>query len=448
MSAGDFAGPLPPHSTDAEQAVLGSLLIDPDGALTLGDLLAPDDFYHPRHRSIFTAMLALVRDGQPTDFVTVPDELERRGVLADIGGLSYLATLLSVVPTSVHLLHYAEIVQRTALMRRLIRAAGQIAQIGYEDEGDPDAAIARAHDAISRVGSTGRQGGLRKLDTFLDQFWETDAVGGVEGKHAAVQSGYLDLDRLLGGMQRTDLIILAARPAMGKTSLAMNIARTVAVCAGETVGMFSIEMSGLQLAQRFLSMEADVDSTRLREGRVASEELRRLSGASKVLQTAPLYLDDTRTLTVTELRARALRFHATNPLGLLIVDYLQLLTSGQRGQNRVEEVSAISRTLKALAGEINAPLLALSQLSRAVEQRQPHIPKLADLRESGGIEQDADVVLMLYREDMYDRESERRGVVEVHVAKHRNGPTGVVSLLFHERSTRFANLGVPDERRE
>jgi replicative DNA helicase len=325
-------------------------------------------------------------------------------------------------------------------MRRLIGAAGRIAAIAYADSADVPLALERAEQelfAVTQVRATREFVHIRDL---LAEYLESIQLG-VSGETArpGVPTGFIDLDRLLGGMQRSDLVILAARPSLGKTALALNMARNAGVRFNLTTAIFSVEMSRLQVAQRFLCTESGVDSARVREGRINDGEIRRLTEALETLSAAPIYVDDTPSIGINELRAKARRLHSEHPLDLLIVDYLQLV-GGANPQNRVQEMSEVSRSLKALARELDIPVLALSQLSRAVESRSPHIPMLSDLRDSGSIEQDADVVLFIYREDVYDRETERKGITDLYVAKHRNGPTGMVSLLFQEQSTRFVDL--------
>lgn len=439
--------PLPPHNTEAEESVLGSLMIDPEGIETVANFLPPGDFYHPRNRDVYGAMMRLFERRQPTDFVMVCDELERSDQLEAVGGASYVSRLLTVVPTSIHVEHYARVVQRTAVMRRLIGAAGRIAAIGYEDEPDVRSALERAEQELFRVTQLKVGRDFQHIREVLAEYLEQIqfAAGDQVAATAGIQTGFIDLDRLLGGFQRSDLIILAARPSLGKTALALNIARNTAVRFNLTAAIFSVEMSRSQIAQRFLSTESGVDSTRIREGRLSETDLRHLGEAFDLLSAAPIYIDDTPGIGIGELRSKARRLHAEHPLDLIIVDYLQLV-GGSVPENRVQEISEVSRSLKALARELNVPVLALSQLSRAVESRSPHIPMLSDLRDSGSIEQDSDVVIFIYREDVYDRDSERKGITDLYIAKHRNGPTGMVSLSFMERSTRFENFADPNRR--
>jgi len=432
--------PLPPHNTEAEESVLGSLLIDPEAIEAVASFVHTADFYHPRNRDIYTAMLHLSERRQPTDFVMVCDELDRAGLLDAVGGMTYVSRLLTIVPTSIHVEHYARVVERTAVMRRLIAAAGRIAAIGYEDQADMSSALGRAEQELFGVTQVRAARDFEHIRDVLAEYLEGIQLGaGDQAVRPGVPSGFIDLDRILGGFQPSDLLVLAARPSLGKTALAMNIARNAGVRFNLTTAIFSVEMSRYQIAQRFLATEAGVDSARIREGRLGETEIRRLSEALEVLSAAPIYIDDTPSIGVNELRAKARRLHAEHPLDLVIVDYLQLVGGGVP-QNRVQEISEVSRSLKGLARELNLPVLALSQLSRAVESRSPHIPMLSDLRDSGSIEQDSDVVIFIYREDVYDRDSERKGITDLYISKHRNGPTGMVSLLFMERSTKFVDL--------
>lgn len=436
---GEFE-PLPPHNTEAEESVLASLLIDPQAIETIGTFLQTSDFYHPRNRDIYAAMLRLFERRQPTDFVMVCDELERGGQLEPVGGIGYVSRLLTVVPTPVHVEYYARVVERTAVMRQLIGVAGRIAAIGYEDPGDIRVALDQAEQELFRVTQRRVARDFRHVRDVLAEYLEQIQVSsGSDPVRPGAPSGYIDLDRLLGGFQNSDLIIVAARPSIGKTALALNIARNAAVKFNLATAIFSVEMSASQVAQRFLTTESGVDATKIREGRLHEVELRSLGEAERTLSTSPIYIDDTPGIGITELRGKARRLHAEHPLSLIIVDYLQLV-HGSSTDNRVQEISEISRSLKALARELDVPLLAVSQLSRAVEARAGHVPMLSDLRDSGTIEQDSDVVIFIYREEVYDQETERRGQVDLYVAKHRNGPTGKISLRFDERTTRFLDL--------
>ncbi len=431
---------LPPHNMEAEQSVLGSLLIDRDAVIRIASFLKPEDFYSSGNGLIYEAILDLYNRRVPPDFVTIIDELTRRERLQDVGGVGYLTELINAVPTAVHIEFYGHIVERTATLRRLIDAGANIVAIGYDDSIEVEEALDRSERAIFDVSQhrTARDfvGIGEVLETFFDKL---DTIQQHRGDVVGVPTGFSDLDKLTGGLQRSDLVILAARPSVGKSSLQLGIAHNAAVRHGKTVGIFSLEMSAEQLVQRLLAMETGVDSHRLRLGFIDDSEWDQISRAFGRLAEANIFIDDTPGISSMELRSKSRRLLAERGLDLVIVDYLQLL-QGRRSENRVQEISEISRSLKGLARELNIPVLALSQLSRAVESRTDHRPMLSDLRESGSIEQDADIVMFIYREEIYDRETEKKGIAEVIVAKHRNGPTDTVNLRFFERTARFADL--------
>ena len=456
-----YAERLLPHDAEAEEAVIGSILIDGESLTKVTPFLRSGDFYVARARLCFEACVPLFERGEAINQVTVAHELSLRGALEHIGGVAYLAHLVRTVPTSVHIEHYGRIVQRTSIMRQLITAAGDIAAIGYEGGPDADTALRKAEDILYGV-RTGR--GTRDfvhirevLDTHMEQTASLDPDSDLH--LAPIPTGFTDLDKLLGGgLQRSDMVIVAARPSLGKSTLAFNIARHGAE-QGACVGVFSLEMSAEQIGIRLLSSEANVDSHRLRLGMVSEAEHRRELDAIGLLSELPIYIDDTPVQGVVEMRGKARRLQAERGLDLLIVDYLQLMTSeNRRGDNRVQEMGDFSRALKGLARDMDIPILACSQLSRAPEQRPSHRPILSDLRESGSIEQDADVVAFIYREDKYTTrdEWEKRNpsdpypenIAEVIVAKHRNGPTGEVPLYFRNEVVRFESLDLSARSRE
>ncbi|MCC6174320.1 MAG: replicative DNA helicase [Chloroflexi bacterium] len=435
---------LPPQNTEAEEAVLGSVLLDREVIGQVSGVLEARDFYRDRNGVVYQAMLDLYEQNEPVDYLTLINELDRTNRLQEAGGVAFLSSLLGVVPTPIHAEHYAKIVADAAFMRRLISAGGKIAAIGFQNQFDPEAALEKSEqilfDAVNRRTDRDFSALGDILRDYLDQL-ALQREG--EGIRYGVPSGFIDLDKITaGGFQRSDLVILAARPSMGKTSLALGMASNAALKFKATSAVFSLEMSGAQLAARLLSTESGIETTRLRSGHFTEAEGRKLGHALGLLAEAPIYIDDTPGISVVNLRAKAKRLNATVPLDLVIVDHLQLMTSGNKGENRVQEMSEISRQLKGLARELNVPVIALSQLSRAVEQRSPKIPILSDLRESGAIEQDADVVMFIYRDDYYNKESEKQGIAEVHIAKHRNGPTGQISLLFNSKTTKFLDLEV------
>jgi replicative DNA helicase len=434
-----------PANLEAERAVLGSLLIDPDAITKIASFLRPKDFYRERHSLLYEAMYALNERHEPLDFVTLLDELERRSKLDDVGGPAYVADLISTTPTAMYVDHYARIVERTAVLRRLISAAGQIAELAYDESQDVDEVVDRAEQIIFNVSESRIHRDLTPIRAVMGDVIENiDFLARNQNMLMGVPTGFTLLDRLLGGLQKSDLIILAGRPGMGKTSFGLSIAQNAAKSYGARVALFSLEMSSEQLVQRLLSMETAIDSHRLRLGAIQEEEWPIILEAANMLSNTSIFIDDTPAASVTEIRTKARRLYSEHGLDLILIDYMQLMsgqTSG-RNENRQQEISFISRSLKALARELNVPLIALSQLSRAVESRSDKKPMLSDLRESGSIEQDADVVLFIYRDDYYDEESDRQNIADVLVAKHRHGSTGSVSLYFRKELTQFRDLEI------
>ena len=438
---------LPPHNIEAEQSVIGSLLIDPDAVIRVAPFLRPEDFYRQAHGLIYEAILALHERREPADFITLSDELERRGQLEQVGGAAYLANLLNVVPTAAHVEHYARIVERTALLRRLIDAAQQIAALAYSAaEADVDEVVDRAEQILFAVSERRLSRELVPIQEVLRQYFER--IGYLythQGEPVGVPTGFTKLDRLLGGMQRSDLLILAARPGMGKTSLVLSIALNAARRFGQRVAIFSLEMSNEQIVQRLVAAETGIDSQRLRTGQLTEEEWPRVEHAIRSLSRLTMFLDDTPAISAAELRTKARRLAAEHGVDLIVVDYLQLMRGDFRAENRVQEISSISRGLKALARELHVPVLAVSQLSRAVESRQDKHPMLSDLRDSGTIEQDADVVMFIYRDEVYNPHTEQPNIAELMIAKHRNGPTGVVPLFFRNELAQFLEVEMRKE---
>lgn len=431
---------LPPHNIEAEQSVLGSLLIDRDAIIKVAAYLKSDDFYIGANGSIYQAVLDLYNKREPTDFITLSDELDRRGLLDEVGGVTYLSSLLNTVPTAVHVEYYGRIVERQATRRRLIDAGTRIVGIGYQDEVDTEDALDAAERQLFDVSQKRQTKDFQSISDVIDRYFDQiDYLQQHRGDVVGVPTDYKDLDQLTGGLQRSDLLILAARPSMGKTAFALGVAYGAAVQHDRSVGIFSLEMSADQLVQRLLATETGVDSHRLRLGMIDDTEWDRISRAFGRLSEANIYIDDSANASIMDVRSKARRLQAEKGLDLLIIDYLQLM-SGRRSENRVQEISEISRGLKGLARELNIPVLALSQLSRAVETRSDHHPMLSDLRESGSIEQDADIVMFIYRDEKYDENSDKKGIAELIVAKHRNGPVGSINLRFFEQTARFADL--------
>jgi len=446
---------LPPHDIDAEEAVIGSLLIDGSAIFKIATFLQQPDFYHERTQWLYGACLSLFQRPEPTAInqITVAQELERLGKLEACGGAAYLSHLVSIVPTSLDIEHYAQIVYRLAISRRLIDAARQIEVIGYQADPDVDATLNKAEDVLFRLRHGQSPRDFVHVRQVLDKYFETPSadIEGYGGPISQINSNFIGLDEFLGGFQRSDLVIVAGRPSMGKTSFALSVAGNAAIKQGACVALFSLEMARESLVLRLLASEADVDSRRIHLGRhTTEEEERRIMDAIGVLSESPIYLDDSPQLRVVEMRSKARRLHYERGINLIIIDYLQLMQGEGRGENRVQEISYISRSLKALARELNVPVIAVSQLSRAVEWRASHRPQLADLRESGSIEQDADVVIFIYRDDYYynrqdwetlhpDREYPE-GIADIIISKHRNGPTGEVKLHFLPRSAKFRDI--------
>jgi replicative DNA helicase len=446
-----------PHDVDAEQAVVASLMVDENAIFKVDTRITPEHFHREEHRWIYEACLALGGRGEPINQVTVAHELDRAGHLDQVGGPAYLSKIVAELPTPIGVEHYAYIVQRDSIYRGLISATRQIAEMAYQGGPNLAAVLSRAEELIGALRAGDRFRDFQHIRTLLEEHLDTPGIDAPGANLLRqVRSGFVDLDTLLGGLKRSDLVVLAARPSLGKTSLALNVARNAAVGQGARVAIFSLEMAAEQLAQRLLASESGVDATRLRLGEHTEAEEQRIMHAMGVLAETEVYIDDTPVQRVSEIRAKAHRLNHEKPLDLIVVDYLQLVQGSMtRFDSRVSEVSEISRALKGLARELDVPLIACSQLSRAPEQRVPHIPMLSDLRESGSIEQDADVVMFIYREDVYVTEEQWQhihpqqaypeGIAQVIVAKHRNGPTGTVHLRFRKQLTRFEDLAVLHE---
>ena len=440
---------IPPQSIEAEESLLGAILIDRDALVRIADMVTPEDFYKDNHRAIFEAMLDLFKNREPIDLLSLGNRLEEKKQLEQIGGRAYLISLANAVPTAAHLTHYAAIVQKKATLRRLQKAAAEITNLSFEQAEEVDHILDKAEQKLFGVSQKYlKQAFVPVADVLTEAFDRIDELHQEKGKLRGLSTGFHELDNILAGLQKSDLVILAARPSVGKTSLALDIARNVATRLRVPVGLFSLEMSKEQLVDRLICAEAGVDLWRMRTGRLSDrpeqDDFSRLSHAFGLLSEAPIFIDDSATASIMEMRTRARRLQMEKGLGLLIVDYLQLMESRTRIENRVQEVSEITRSLKSIARELNIPVLALSQLSRAVEARSPAIPKLADLRESGSIEQDSDVVLFIYRKAMdkgaANLTPEERHIADIYISKHRNGPTGQIQLYFDEQKVSFRNL--------
>jgi replicative DNA helicase len=441
-----FADRLPPHNLEAEQAVLGAILIEPSVLLTVNERIKPEDFYRQGHQKLFQAMNELAQKGQPVDIVTLTAVLEDQKWLEEVGGVAYLTELAGTVPTAANVDYYAQIVEKKAILRRIIRTATQIAALGYNSGDDVSSIIDEAERRILDISQRRMRGGFVQIgEILMDSFEQIEAMYNNKKGLKGIPSGFVDLDRMTSGFQRSDLIILAARPSMGKTAFALNLAQNVALRAGKTVAIFNLEMSAQQLVMRILSAEANIDAQAFRTGSLKEEDWEKLTMAIGALSDAPIYIDDTPGVTVFDIRSKLRRLHAEREIGLVLIDYLQLISGRNSGESRQQEISEISRSLKLMAREFDVPVIALSQLSRAVEQRQDKRPMLSDLRESGSIEQDADIVAFLYRDDYYNEESEKKNIAELIIGKQRNGPVGKVELLFLKNYNKFLSLDIRNQ---
>jgi len=440
---------LPPQNIEAEKSLLGCLIIDKNAITKVVDYLEPRDFYKKPHQQIYEAIRDLFERGEEVDLLAVSNRLKEKGILEEVGGNSYLTELANSVPNALHVLNYAKIVQRKRILRDLIEASYEIAQLGYNESEDIDVLLDKAEKRIFSIAQKSLTQRFVSLKEELeDAFERIDRISKHKGAIRGVPTGFVDLDNLLSGFQKSDLIILASRPSIGKSSLALNIAANVAVNHKMPVGIFSLEMSKDQIVDRLIASQANVDLWRLRTGYLSSEgennDFAKIQQALGILSEAPIFIDDAATSNVLQMRAMARRLQAEHGLALLIIDYLQLIEPRNPKASMVQQMTEVSRALKSLARELNVPVLALSQLSRAVEQRTPPIPRLSDLRESGSIEQDADVVLFIYREDKYNPDTIRKNIADIIVAKHRNGPVGKIELFFDDSRATFRNL----EKRE
>lgn len=436
---------LPPQDIEAEKSLLGSLMLDKEAITKVADLLHSEDFYKRNHQYIYQVMEDLFIRGEPIDLISVSSKLKERNQLENIGGTAYLTELINTVPTASHVMTYAKIVQKKRILRDLIEAGGEISLMGYKEEEESDELLDSAERRIFSITQKNLTQSFLPLKPYLEEAFERiDRISKQKGTLRGTSTGFKGLDSILSGLQNSDLVILAARPSMGKSSLALDIAKNVALKEKKPVGIFSLEMSKDQLIDRLISSESNIDSWRIRQGMLSSEgeqnDFACIQHALGTLSEAPIFIDDASSCSVLQMRAMARRLQASHGLGLIIVDYLQLIEPNNKIMSSVQQITEISRQLKGLARELNIPVLALSQLSRAVESRTPKIPRLSDLRDSGSIEQDADVVLFIYREDAYQEESPRKNIADIIVAKHRNGPIGRVELIFDKQRACFRNI--------
>ncbi len=429
-----------PQSREAEEAVLGAVLINPESYYDVAQFLQADDFYIHRHRWIWETYTRLHERRSPIDFLTVSEDLDQMGQLSEIGGPAYLNALTNNVPTSLHAEHYGRIVEETAIRRRMLAAANEIAKVAYQEDTSIDTVMDEAEKAVFGVSERRMTRDLQSIQQVLNEYYDRiDELSSRSEEIFGVPTGFIDLDRLLEGMQPSDFLIIAGRPGTGKTAFMLSAAKNAALTYKKHVAVFSLEMSNEQLVQRLISQETGIDSQRLRTGKLEEEEWPIFIHAGEVLSGTHIFLDDTPSLTPLQLRTKCRRLHLEFNLDLILVDYLQLMSSGVRSENRVQEVSYISRNLKVLARELKVPVLAAAQLSRAIEQRADKEPQLSDLRESGSLEQDADVVIFIHRPEMYEKDTMKQHLAQLKIAKHRNGPTGNVELVFLKNIAKFEN---------
>ena len=430
-----------PQNIEAEQSVLGSILIDNEALPKVLEIIEPNDFYRDNHKKIFLAFLELFENNIPLDIITVTELLQKKGELTNIGGATYLASLVDSVPTTANITHYAKIIKEKSILRSLIAKATDIVNLGFEASEDVAEILDKAEEAIFSITQQRIQTSYYSIKEIIKQTFETiEELSSKKDSVTGIPTGFIDFDRLTAGLQPSDLIIIAGRPVMGKTSFTLNIAQHAATRAGVPVGFFSLEMSKEQLALRMLCAEARINSQKIRSGFLSERDWLRLTDAAATLSEAPIFIDDTPALSVLEIRAKARRLKSEHNIGLIIVDYLQLMKGKGRVDTREREISEISRSLKALAKELNIPVVAVSQLNRRVEERENKRPRLADLRESGAIEQDADLIVFIYRDEVYNEDTPDKGIAEIIIGKQRSGPTGVVKLAFLDKYTRFENL--------
>jgi replicative DNA helicase len=437
-----LADRMPPQNIEAEQAVLGAIFLEPSSLTVASEVLIPEDFYRAAHQKIFDVMLNLNNKGKAVDLVTVTEELAAAKLLEDTGGVSYLSELAASVPTAANIEYYAKIVEEKSLLRRLIRTATTIASDGYSREDEVESLLSEAEKSILEVAQRKNAGAFHNIkDVLVRTYDNIETIANRVGDVTGIPTGFAELDRMTAGFQRNDLIIVGARPSVGKTAFALNIAQNVATKAQENVAIFSLEMGAEQLVMRMLCAEGNINAQNLRTGSLTDEDWGKLTMAMGSLSNSGIFIDDTPGVKIGELRSKCRRLKQEHGLGMILIDYLQLiLGDGRSGENRQQEVSEISRSLKALARELQVPVIALSQLSRGVEQRQDKRPMMSDIRESGSIEQDADIVAFLYRDDYYDKESENKDIIEIIIAKQRNGPVGTVQLAFVKEYNKFVNL--------
>ncbi len=434
-------GKIPPHSIEGEQSVLGSMILDKDAIVITSEMLRPEDFYKEAHKEIYEAILELYDRDEPVDLVTLSDELKKRGTLEAIGGVVYLADLSDAVSTTANIKYYCEIVEEKSILRRLIKASDEIISKGYQADEELNSIIDLAEKKIFDITQRRGQEGLFPIkEVLLESFNRIEELSKNEGGITGLSTGYVDLDNKTSGLHKSDLVLIAARPSMGKTTLGINIAQNCAMKSNASVAVFSLEMAKEQLVQRMLSTESHVELQNVINGNLAEDEWPKLVSAMGPLSKAKIFIDDTPGITVMDMKAKCRKLKIEKGLDLIVIDYIQLMQGTGKSESRQQEISAISRGLKGLAKEMNCPVIALSQLSRAPEMRSDHRPILSDLRESGAIEQDADIVMFIYRDEYYNPDTEKKNIGEVIIAKHRNGPTGTLELVFMGQYSKFVNI--------
>lgn len=437
----EYLGRIPPHNIDAEQSVLGAMILDREAIITASEIIRGDDFYKEAHKEVFDAIIDLYNRNEPVDMVTLSEELSQRQILDAIGGISYLASLSSAVPTTTNVKYYSKIVEEKAILRRLIKASSEILDKGYQAEDELNSILDLAEKNIFNISQSRSQEGFSPIkEILLESFNKIEELYQSKGGITGITTGFSDIDRKTSGLQRSDLILVAARPSMGKTAFSLNLVQNAALKGGAAVAVFSLEMSKEQLVQRMLSAESHIEIQKIRNGTLSEDEWPRLAKAMGPLAQAKVFIDDTPGITVMEMKAKCRKLKMEHGLDMIMIDYLQLMSGDGKVESRQQEISAISRNLKGLAREMDCPVVALSQLSRAAELRADHRPILSDLRESGAIEQDADIVMFLYRDEYYHPDSEKKNIGEVIIAKQRNGSTGTVELAWLGQFTKFANL--------
>ena len=432
--------PTVPHNREAEEALLGAILINPEAYYDVAPFLKPDDFYLQRNRWIWEAFTALHERRAPLDFITLSEELAQKGQLEEIGGPAFLSSLVSNVPTSLHAEAYGRIIEANAIRRRMLNAANQIAKLAYQEDRSVESVLDESEKAVFGVSERRMTRDLQSIKQALSDYYDRmDQLASQDEEYQGVPTGFIDLDRLLMGLQASDFILIAGRPGTGKTAFILSAAKNAAQIHKKHVAIFSMEMSNEQVVQRLLAQETGIDSLRLRTGKLSEDEWSLLTHSIETLSDSIIFLDDTPALTPIQLRTKCRRLHLEYHLDLILVDYLQLMSSGMRNENRVQEVSYISRNMKILARELNVPVLAAAQLSRAIEQRTDKEPQLSDLRESGSLEQDADVVMFIHRPELYEKDTIKQNIAQIKVAKHRNGPVGTIELVFRNNLAKFEN---------